>query len=558
MNDDASLLRRFAEQHAEDAFAELVRRHLNLVYFAALRKTAGRSHHAEEATQATFTLLAQKAGSLVDHPNLAGWLHTTACNQARELMRAEQRRSQREQTAHVMNEFTAADANDEAWSQIRPVIDDALADLAPDDGEAVLLRYFEKRPYSEIGDTIRLGENAARMRVNRALEQLETALARRGVKSTAAALATALTVPAALAAPAHIATSIATSAIAATTVAGTAATAFTLFKLMSTAKLIATATTVAALVAIGTALYQNQQLQSAHAESGELRQQQAELKTQLTKLESRLAAEKKRADDADADNGNLLASLAAAKIDQSKTGASQGPITRDLVLKRYKNAQDLAKTNQQEEALKEFLWCYDTGMLQIGSFAGVRGSYLLDEIAKLGKNYPPALAALLERRASTEQRLRASENDTEAVSDYASLNHALGEDEKNLALFTSLPAGDPRREALGLMVGDQLLAAQRYLDIVQTKPFSRMVMLFGVRAASADKTKLSSEQLKKRISSLTTTTTQDIEALAGAGEIESANKLIGKLLEFDNSPETRAKIQNHLARAGHPELLKTP
>jgi len=557
MNDDASLLRRFAEQRAEDALAELVRRHLNLVYFAALRQTNTNAHHAEDAAQSTFTLLAQKAGSLVSHPNLAGWLHTTACNHARELIRAENRRHQREQTAHVMHELTTAEANDAAWTQIRPVIDDALADLAPDDREAVLLRYFENRPYSEIGDTLQLGENAARMRVNRALEQLETALARRGMKSTAAALATALAVPAALAAPATLATSITTTALAATAVVGTTATAFTLFKIMSSAKLIATATTLAAIAALGTAFYQNQQLQSARAETVALCQQQTELQAKLTSLQTHLIAEKKRADDADTDNGNLLAAMAAAKIEQNKSAASKDPITHDMIMARYKKAQELAKSGQNEEALKEFLWCYDTGMPGGTLNFLAERAIVLRAIAKLAKIYPPALSALQERRDAAEQRVRDSTSERQATQDYASLNRALGESQKTLALFDSLPADDKRRKSLALGVSDQLFAAQRYTDLVQAKPYSSMATLFSI-TSSVDSAKLSPDKVVEFKNYIADTTTKDIEALAGAGELDNANKLIGKLLEYDNSTETRAKIQTHLTRAGHPELLKTP
>lgn len=558
MNDDASLLRRFTDTRAEDAFAELVRRHLNLVYFAALRQTHNDTHQAEDAAQATFTLLAQKAGSLVDHPNLAGWLHTAACNQARELMRAEQRRIQREQIAHVMHELTAAEANDAAWTQIRPVIDDALADLAPNDREAVLLRFFENRPYSEIGDMFSLGENAARMRVNRALEQLETALTRRGVKSTATALATALSVPAALAAPAQLGVTITTTALAATAAVGTATTAITFFKIMSSAKLIATSTTIAALAAIGTAVYQNQQLQSVRAEAAEFRQQQADLKTQLTSLESRLATEKKRADDADADNGGLLAAMAAAKIEQNKSAAPKSPLSHDMVMARYKNAQELAKSGQNEEALKEFLWCYDTGMPSDVSFLGVRASYLLSALAKLAKTYPPALSALQERRDAAEQRVRDSADDRQAAMDYTGLNRALGENQKTLALFDSLPADDQRRKGLVSGVSDQLLTAQRYADLVKATPYSRMTFQFATLAGMIDSMKTPPEKTAEIKSEVAKRTTNDIEALAGANQLDNANKLIGKLLEFDNSAETRAKIQTHLARAGHPELLKTP
>ncbi|MFT3869990.1 MAG: sigma-70 family RNA polymerase sigma factor [Nibricoccus sp.] len=555
MNDDASLLRRFAETRADDAFAELVQRHLNLVYFAALRKTNGHSHNAEEAAQATFTLLAQKAGSLVNHPNLAGWLHTAACNQARELMRAEQRRVQREQTCHAMNELTAAEANDRAWSQIRPVIDDALADLEPDDREAVLLRYFENRPYSEIGDTLRLGENAARMRVTRALEQLETSLARRGVKSTAAALATTLAVPAALAAPAQLGATITSTALASTAVA---VTAFSLLKIMSSAKLIATATTIAALIAIGTALYQNQQLHTSRAEAASMRERQVAFQTQLDSLKSQLAAEKKRADEADNDNEKLLSVTSSIIIDKKTAMTSKEIITDESVQARFNNAKQLARAGRYDEALADYLWCFDTGMPQMDKYRGVRSSFLLSSIAELGRNYPPALAALQERRDKAEQRLLANAKDRDALKDFATLNRSLGAQEKTLALFDSLAPDDKRRKTLGYDVKDQLLEAKRYNELVSAYPYESIVRQFNAVSNTDLLGGLPTAEIQRLKQHAARSASKDLEALVGAGDFAHASELLEKIVSVDNSAETRAKIQTHLARAGHPELLKAP
>lgn len=60
MNTDAELLGRYAESRSEAAFAEFVRRHLNLVYFAALRRTGG-APLAEDIVQRVFTEAARDA-----------------------------------------------------------------------------------------------------------------------------------------------------------------------------------------------------------------------------------------------------------------------------------------------------------------------------------------------------------------------------------------------------------------------------------------------------------------------------------------------------------------
>jgi DNA-directed RNA polymerase specialized sigma24 family protein len=72
---DHQLLRRFAVEHSEDAFSELVARYLPLVYSAGLRQTGGDIHLARDIAQSVFSDLARKAPSLSINVVLAGWLH---------------------------------------------------------------------------------------------------------------------------------------------------------------------------------------------------------------------------------------------------------------------------------------------------------------------------------------------------------------------------------------------------------------------------------------------------------------------------------------------------
>lgn len=77
MSDDAELLRRYADSGAEEAFAEFVRRHLPLVYTAALRRTRGDAHAASDIAQQVFINVARQARTLARHPRLLGWLYAT-------------------------------------------------------------------------------------------------------------------------------------------------------------------------------------------------------------------------------------------------------------------------------------------------------------------------------------------------------------------------------------------------------------------------------------------------------------------------------------------------
>lgn len=191
--DDAELLQRYAGERSESAFTEFVRRHVDLVFSAALRQTHGDAHRAEDIAQAVFTEAARQAAGLARHPAVVGWLYTTTRRIAGHEWRAGQRRSHREHEAEAMNQLLNEAGTSPDWEQLKPVLDEAMHDLSEADREAVLLRYFERRPLAEVGAKLGVSENAARMRVERALERLQGHLVRRGVSSATGALVALLT-----------------------------------------------------------------------------------------------------------------------------------------------------------------------------------------------------------------------------------------------------------------------------------------------------------------------------------------------------------------------------
>jgi RNA polymerase sigma factor (sigma-70 family) len=248
MNDDATLLRLYAEDGSEAAFAELVKRHLDLVYSAALRRTGGDTHRAADVAQQVFTSLARDARRLSRHPVLPAWLHTATRNASLNLMISEQRRIARETEAAGLDAGPAAAPD---WERIKPVLDGAIDELPGPDREAVVLRFLDRREFSEIGLELKMSADAARMRTARALEKLRVVLARRGITSTAAALGAAVTSQSLLSAPAGLA-----STVAAASVAGAASgigLTTTILSIMTT-KTAATAI-VSALLAFGVGAY---------------------------------------------------------------------------------------------------------------------------------------------------------------------------------------------------------------------------------------------------------------------------------------------------------------
>lgn len=220
MNEDAELLRRFTDERSEMAFAELVGRHLDFVYDRALRRVGGDAHLAQDIVQQVFTALARQAGALRSHPTLAGWLYTTTRNLSAQLVRTERRRKAREEAASLMNETHAPDEPPADWSRLRPALDEVFDQLGETDRAVLLLRFFEGRSFAETGARLRLSENAARMRAERALDKMRQLFARQGLHSTAITLGTLLAEPIVSAAPAGLATSVTSTALT-TAAAGT-------------------------------------------------------------------------------------------------------------------------------------------------------------------------------------------------------------------------------------------------------------------------------------------------------------------------------------------------
>jgi RNA polymerase sigma factor (sigma-70 family) len=199
MTEDAQLLCRYVDEHSGEAFTELVRRHINLVYFAALRRVGGDGHLADDVAQSVFTDLARKAPSLKNRTVLTGWLYTSTRFAAAQAVRTEQRRRTHEQEAHTMNELHSTP--EPGWDQLRPIIDEAMDELNEPEREAVLLRFFENLPLAEVGAKFSLSPDAARMRIDRALDKLRGLLAKRGIASTSVALAAIFASQSGLAAP---------------------------------------------------------------------------------------------------------------------------------------------------------------------------------------------------------------------------------------------------------------------------------------------------------------------------------------------------------------------
>jgi len=184
--DDIALLAQYARDNSEAAFATLVTRHVNLVYSTALR-SAGNPNAAEEITQAVFIILARKARSLSPRTILSGWLYQTARLTAANFLRAEIRRQHREQEAYMQSLLNEPEPD--VWPQIAPLLDAAMTGLGEKDRNAIVLRFFENKSLGEVGSALGASEDAAKMRVNRALEKLRKFFSKRGIVLSAPLIA---------------------------------------------------------------------------------------------------------------------------------------------------------------------------------------------------------------------------------------------------------------------------------------------------------------------------------------------------------------------------------
>ncbi len=216
---DIALVREFAAKNSETAFAELVRRHINLIYSVAFRFT-GNSADAQDVTQAVFILLARKAARLSARTVMTGWFYETTRFTATRLLRTRARRRAYEQEASMQSMLDPSGA-DIVWRQLAPHLEAAVSKLRERDRTLLALRFYENMSGAEAAKLLGIHEDAARKRANRALERLRKFFSNRGVHSSAEIIAAAISANSIQTAPAALAKSVTAVALAKVTTAST-------------------------------------------------------------------------------------------------------------------------------------------------------------------------------------------------------------------------------------------------------------------------------------------------------------------------------------------------
>jgi RNA polymerase sigma factor (sigma-70 family) len=352
MTDDQQLLQQYAQDRSESAFGELVTRHIDLVFSAALRVVGGDSHLAQDATQTVFLDLACKARSLTGQNVLAGWLYRHAWFTAAKMVRTERRRQAREQTAMEMN---ALDDNTESqWEQIAPHLDEGMNQLSASDRDAIVLRFFKQQDFRGIGTALGVSEDTAQKRVSRALDKLRGLLGKRGATLSAATLASVLATKAVAAAPAGLALSVTTTALAGAATVGTGL-GLTTLKAITMSKLQVSVVGVLLVAGMATPIVlQHQSLSRMTEENNRLRQETQSLRQQASQA-TQLAEENQRLSNqlAQANSAHSLEQKQQTELLRLRGEATRLRSDAQANAKAASPMTELLKSPQGKEMMKE-------------------------------------------------------------------------------------------------------------------------------------------------------------------------------------------------------------
>ncbi|MBI1177841.1 sigma-70 family RNA polymerase sigma factor [bacterium] len=327
---DRELLDQIARQQSEAAFTEIVRRHLGLVYSAAVRQL-GSPDEARDVAQSVFIRLARQCAQLKSDVVLTGWLYRTTRNLCLETNRKQRRQREREQAA-AANLMTSETAN--PWDQIAPVLEPAMDELTEAERQAVLLRFFQNKSLREVGAALGVGEDAAQKRVGRALDRLRDIFGKRSITLPAAVLATAISGGAIQTAPAAVLSFVTTSALASGMVATTSLLTQSTSTTMNLLNLKTAAVVLAAAAVTGTSTYFVKEHQATR-----LRADYQSLK----ELQTRFATAQQQA--------TATIQLRDEQIEQLRKEVAELPRLRGEVDKLNRELDSLNKLRAQNEQL---------------------------------------------------------------------------------------------------------------------------------------------------------------------------------------------------------------
>ena len=240
-------------------------------------------------------------------------------------------------------------------------------------------------------------------------------------------------------------------------------------------------------------------------------------------------------------------------------------------VKRQERGETLAKAGKLEEALAEYLWCFDHGNQNPTSgYSGTRLSFLLTRIKSLGQQHPPAIRALEERRDKAEAAVLSGKANGDTAADMAALNRVLGEQKRNLAAYDQLKKGSPLdpeiAKPIARAIAKLLIEAQRYKDVVDDVGDVESIVrqeIESMQSASpipSTPNEASAKALERAQASFRTLKVDELalwyEALLGAGRTDAAKKVADELLEFAPAGPTYAALIDRSLRVEATEVAR--
>jgi thiol-disulfide isomerase/thioredoxin len=220
----------------------------------------------------------------------------------------------------------------------------------------------------------------------------------------------------------------------------------------------------------------------------------------------------------------------------------------------------LAEKGRVEDALSEYLWCFDHGLEHGPGFTGVRVSFLLGKVVQLGRTHAPALDELRKRRDAAGKAIEAHKANFDTAMGFTALNSNLGEQEQTLVVYDrikgdkSQPAGV--REYLLHQSLDQLLKAKRYKEIVadsdgKAKVRELITRYDRMKAHLPDDANFRTFMKRQ----MCTDGAKYYEALLGSGNDEAAAEVVTLLAGFDPA-EAYPPLIAAAKRAGHAQAAE--
>lgn len=180
---DSELLRRYRDDGDEEAFGDIVARFGGMV-FGVSRRILRNDALAEEIAQETFFRLVKRRNEVRD--SVGGWLHQVATTLSIDLLRSERGRQLRELArGHTLPRSSPASE----WSDVSPLVDEALAELPPRMRELLVRRYLNGQSQADLAEEYAVSPATLSRRMTAGIEELRAILRRKGVVVAAATLA---------------------------------------------------------------------------------------------------------------------------------------------------------------------------------------------------------------------------------------------------------------------------------------------------------------------------------------------------------------------------------